>query len=66
MTTNDLFTSAVERIDSVSATPPSDAKMATTFNENILSTIGAYGLAIQAMGGRAAGIGVGGTGAIER
>ncbi len=41
----------VERIDSVSATPPTDAKMATTFNENILSTIGAYGLAIQAMDG---------------
>ncbi len=41
----------VERIDSVGAIPPSDAKMATTFNENILSTIGAYGLAVQAMGG---------------
>jgi hypothetical protein len=41
----------VERIDSVGAIPPSDAKMATTFNENILSTIGAYGLAIQAMDG---------------
>ncbi len=41
----------VERIDSVGAAPPSDAKLATTFNENILSTIGAYGLAIQAMGG---------------
>jgi len=40
----------VERIDSVTATPPADAKLATTFNENILSTIGAYGLAIQAMG----------------
>ncbi|CAN5584637.1 hypothetical protein BH10PLA1_BH10PLA1_10680 [soil metagenome] len=41
----------VERIDSVTAAPPTDAKLATTFNENILSTIGAYGLAIQAMGG---------------
>ncbi len=41
----------VERIDSLGAAPPSDAKLATTFNENILSTIGAYGLAIQALDG---------------
>jgi type IV pilus assembly protein PilM len=40
----------VERLDSVGAIMPTDAKLATTLNENILSTIGAYGLAVQAMG----------------
>ena len=29
---------------------PTDARFAATFNENILSSIGAYGLAVQAMG----------------
>lgn len=41
----------VERIDSLAAGAPSDPKLATAFNENLLSMVGAYGLAIQAMGG---------------
>jgi hypothetical protein len=40
----------VERLDSIGATMPTDAKLATNLNENILSAIGAYGLAVQAMG----------------
>ncbi|HMB94654.1 MAG TPA: type IV pilus assembly protein PilM [Tepidisphaeraceae bacterium] len=40
----------VERLDNIAAGTPSDPKQAATFNENILSVIGAYGLAVQAMG----------------
>jgi type IV pilus assembly protein PilM len=40
----------VERLDNISAGAPSDPKQAATFNENLLSVIGAYGLAVQAMG----------------
>lgn len=41
----------VERIDALAAGAPSDPKLATAFNENLLSMVGAYGLAIQALGG---------------
>jgi type IV pilus assembly protein PilM len=40
----------VEKLNSMAAGAPSDPKMATTFNENLLSLVSAYGLAIQAMG----------------
>jgi len=39
----------VVRIDRLNASTPADARFAASFNENILSSIGAYGLAIQAM-----------------
>jgi type IV pilus assembly protein PilM len=40
----------VERLDRLAAAPPADAKLAATFNENALAMVGAYGLALQAMG----------------
>jgi len=40
----------VERIDSLGSGAPPDAKMATLFGENILSSVSAYGLALQALG----------------
>jgi type IV pilus assembly protein PilM len=40
----------VERLDNIAAAPSSESKLAPTFNENILSIVSAYGLAIQAMG----------------
>src|SRR5256885_879487 len=40
----------VERLDSLAAAPSAESKLAPTFNENILSIVSAYGLAIQAMG----------------
>src|SRR3954447_6381402 len=40
----------VERLDTISAAPSADSKVAPTFNENILSIVSAYGLAIQGMG----------------
>jgi len=40
----------VEKIDSLSGGVPEDAKLAASFSENILSTVGAYGLALQVMG----------------
>jgi type IV pilus assembly protein PilM len=40
----------VERLDSLAAGAPTDPKLAATFNDNILSMVSAYGLAIQAMG----------------
>lgn len=40
----------VKRLDGLIAGAPSDAKMAATFNENLLSVVSAYGLAVQAMG----------------
>ena len=41
----------VQRIDRMGAGAPSDAKAGTLFNENILSAVSAYGLALQALGG---------------
>jgi type IV pilus assembly protein PilM len=40
----------VHRIDRLGTAAPSDAKVATIFSENILSSVSAYGLAIQALG----------------
>jgi type IV pilus assembly protein PilM len=40
----------VEKLNDVAAGAPADAKLATTFNQNLLSLVSAYGLAIQAMG----------------
>ena len=40
----------VERLDNVSANPPTDPKLVPTFNENLLSVVSAYGLALQAIG----------------
>src|SRR5688572_1453930 len=40
----------VERPDHIAAGAPADTKLASTFNENLLSVISAYGLAVQAMG----------------
>ncbi len=40
----------VERLDGLAAGAPADAKLATTFSENLLSMVSAYGLAIQGMG----------------
>src|SRR3954451_16076146 len=40
----------VERLDNLAAGAPSDAKLVPTFNENLLSVVSAYGLAIQALG----------------
>src|SRR4051794_28831217 len=39
----------VERLDSIGAGAPSDPKLVPTFNENLLSVVSAYGLALQAM-----------------
>lgn len=39
----------VQRFDALGASPPSDARVATLLNDNILSVVGAYGLALQAM-----------------
>ena len=41
----------VERIDAFAAGAPSDPKLAAQFGDNLLSVVGAYGLAVQAMGG---------------
>jgi type IV pilus assembly protein PilM len=41
----------VQRIDHMGAGAPPDAKAGTLFNENILSAVSAYGLALQALGG---------------
>ena len=41
----------VERIDGLAAGAPEDSKLAATFGDNLLSVVGAYGLAVQAMGG---------------
>ena len=40
----------VERLDSIAAGAPTDPKLVPTFNENLLSVVSAYGLALQAMG----------------
>jgi type IV pilus assembly protein PilM len=40
----------VEKLNDIAAGAPADAKLATTFNQNLLSLVSAYGLAIQAMG----------------
>ena len=36
----------VERLDTISSAPSSESKLAPTFNENVLSVVSAYGLAI--------------------
>src|SRR5688572_23135075 len=40
----------VERLDTLGAGAPPDAKQAATYQDNILSVVSAYGLALQAMG----------------
>src|SRR5688572_17611694 len=40
----------VQRFDALGASPPSDGRVATLLNDNVLSIVGAYGLALQAMG----------------
>src|SRR5690348_8223097 len=40
----------VARVDRLGLEMPSDARFAATFNENILSSVSAYGLALQALG----------------
>jgi type IV pilus assembly protein PilM len=40
----------VEKLNDLSGGAPADAKLAATFNQNLLSLVSAYGLAIQAMG----------------
>ena len=40
----------VQRVDALSAAPPADGRVATLLNDNILSVVGPYGLALQAMG----------------
>lgn len=40
----------VEKIDSFKSLPPTEAKMATSLQEGIITLAGAYGLALQAMG----------------
>jgi type IV pilus assembly protein PilM len=40
----------VEKLNDLAAGAPPDAKLAATFNQNLLSMVGAYGLAIQGMG----------------
>lgn len=39
----------VERLDNIAASPAADSKVAPNFNENVLSLVTAYGLALQAM-----------------
>jgi type IV pilus assembly protein PilM len=40
----------VEKLNDLTGGAPTDAKLAATFNQNLLSLVSAYGLAIQAMG----------------
>src|SRR5438552_13796884 len=40
----------VQRLDTLGAGSPNDPKVAANFNDNILSVVSAYGLALQAMG----------------
>jgi len=40
----------VQKIDHLGNTPPSDARVAASLSENLLSSVGAYGLALQAIG----------------
>ncbi|MGD0770856.1 MAG: type IV pilus assembly protein PilM [Tepidisphaeraceae bacterium] len=40
----------VEKLNDLSGGAPVDAKLAATFNQNLLSLVSAYGLALQAMG----------------
>src|SRR5688500_12271933 len=40
----------VERLDRLAAAPLADSKLAATFNENAVSMVGAYGLALQVLG----------------
>lgn len=40
----------VQRLDQLGSAAPSDPKVATALSDNLLSSVGAYGLALQAMG----------------
>ena len=40
----------VDKLNDLTAGAPADAKLAATFNQNLLSLVSAYGLAVQAMG----------------
>ncbi len=40
----------VQRFDTMGAAAPTDARVAALLNDNVLSSVGAYGLAVQAMG----------------
>src|SRR5687768_4180770 len=40
----------VQRFDALGAAPPGDARVATLLNDNVLSVVSSYGLALQAMG----------------
>jgi type IV pilus assembly protein PilM len=40
----------VHKLDRLAAAPPVDTKMMTAYSENMLSSVGAYGLALQALG----------------
>jgi hypothetical protein len=40
----------VQRLDALGAAPPADARVATVLNDNVLSMVAPYGLALQAMG----------------
>ena len=40
----------VDKLNELSGGAPTDAKLAATFNQNLLSLVSAYGLAVQAMG----------------
>jgi type IV pilus assembly protein PilM len=40
----------VEKVSELAAGAPADANLAATFNQNVMSLVNAYGLAIQAMG----------------
>ena len=40
----------VQKVDRLAAASPTDSRIATAYSENLLSSVGAYGLALQAMG----------------
>ncbi len=40
----------VHKLDRLAASPPAETRIATLYSENMLSSVGAYGLALQAMG----------------
>lgn len=39
----------VHKVDRLAATPPADPKLGTAYNDNLLSSVSAYGLALQAL-----------------
>src|SRR5215211_1609084 len=40
----------VQKVDALGQAPPAEAKVAAALNDNLLSSVGAYGLALQALG----------------